>query len=213
MLSAMEHDTPPLGTNPDPDPDNHRPPRPCRLRRLAIGLALGITTAGVPTFGIVTTSGASGTDDASAADEVVAVNVSTGDCNADALPADVVASINDDEDALAAFLDERGITSTRETDTDGMRWVAWDEEDDAANTAVDQFYAEHYPLSPEELAQMNAEEDALAAFLDQQGITYTRQPGPDGVNYVAWDEEDDAANTAVDHFYTSSSDACVVSVP
>jgi len=95
MLSAMEHDTPPLGTNPDPDPDNHRPPRPCRLRRLAIGLALGITTAGVPTFGIVTTSGASGTDDASAADEVVAVNVSTGDCNADALPADVRSAIVD----------------------------------------------------------------------------------------------------------------------
>jgi len=153
------------------------------------------------------------TDDAPAADEVVGVAASTGDCNADALPADVVPSINHDEDALAAFLDERGITSTRETYTDGVRWVAWDEEDDAANTAVDQFYAEHYPLSPEELAQMNAEEDALAAFLDQQGITYTRQPGPDGVNYVAWDEEDDAASTAVDQFYTSSIDACVVSVP
>ena len=201
MLSAMEHDTTPLGTKPDPDPDKHRRPRPHRLRRLATGLALGITTAGVPMFGIAATSGASGTDDVPAFDEVVEVTATTGDCNADALPADVVASINEDEDALAAFLDERGITSTRETYTDGVRWVAWDEEDDAANTAVDQFYAEHYPLSPEDLAEATVKENALAAFLDQQGITYTRQPGPDGVNYVAWDEEDDAANTAVDQFY------------
>ena len=55
--------------------------------------------------------------------------------------------------------------------------------------------------SPEDLATANADQDALAAFLDERGIRYTRDPGADGVSYVEWDMNDDAANEAVAVFF------------
>jgi hypothetical protein len=162
-----------------------------RLGLVGAGLAFAVPVVGLATYGV---AGADRAQDDPAEEEVVE------DCDLGWTPEDIAAT-NADEDALAAFLDQRGIQYTREPDEDGIRWVVWDESDEAANDAVDAFYAERHPLSPEDLADLQAEQDALAAFLDERGIHYTRDSDADGVDYVVWDENDDAANAATDEFY------------
>jgi len=112
-----------------------------------------------------------------------------------------IAAMNADEDALAAYLTSKGISHTMTTDEDGYRWVEWDYEDEAANDAVDAFWAQRYPLTAEEIRDINADEDALAAYLQAHGIAYTVEQNADGTHSTVWDEEDDAANAAVDAFY------------
>jgi hypothetical protein len=161
-----------------------------RLGLVGAGLVFAVPVAGLATYGV---AGATSAED-DPAEEVVE------DCGEAWTPEDI-AETNEEQDALAAFLDERGIAHTTEPDEVGIRWVVWDESDEAATDAVDQFYAERYPLTPEELADANSEEDALAAFLDERGIRYTRDTGADGVDYVVWDEHDDAATAAIGDFY------------
>ena len=165
-------------------------PRRSRLRRLrlvAAGLAFGVPVVGLATYGI---AGASDGGDADGHGGDVVDEEVVDDCGAPT-PQDVAAS-NEDEDALAAFLDERGIAYTQEPDEDGIRWVAWDETDEAANDAADEFWVERYPTPPDEVDAVNAEQDELAAYLDAHGIHYTRETSSDGVSRVNWDMTDDA---------------------
>jgi hypothetical protein len=179
-----EHDTTELHEN----PLYRRPWWRRRLRLVAACVAVALPVVGLATYGI---AGASDGDD----DPVETVE----DCG-EPTPEDVAAT-NEDEDALAAYLDERGIHHTREPDEDGVRWVAWDETDEAANDAVDEFWVERYPTPPEEVDAMNAEQDDLAAYLDAHGIRYTRKTSSDGVSRVDWDMTDDAAGGVVAQFY------------
>jgi hypothetical protein len=112
-----------------------------------------------------------------------------------------VGAMNADEDALAAYLKSKGISHTMTEDGDGLRWVEWDYEDDAANDAVDAFFAERYPLTAEEIRDINADEHALAAYLKAHGVASTVEQNVDGTHATVWDEDDDAANAAVDAFY------------
>lgn len=115
-----------------------------------------------------------------------------------------------DEDALAAYLDERGIAYTWEEDG-GLRYVVVADDDEAGWEAVEEFWAERYPMTAEEVAAANADEDALAAFLDERGISYTRDTDAYGVNYVVTDENDEAAWEAIDEFWADRfGDDCVI---
>jgi hypothetical protein len=115
-----------------------------------------------------------------------------------------------DEDALAAYLDERGIAYTWEEDG-GYRYVVVAEDDEAGWQAVEEFWAERYPMTAEDVAAANADEDALAAFLDERGISYTRDTDAYGVNFVVTDENDEAAWEAVDEFWAERyGDECVL---
>jgi hypothetical protein len=182
-----EHDTTELQENPIYRPLWRR------VGLVAAGLVLAAPVVGLASYGVAGATSAE--DDPEEGQEEV-----VEDCGEPWAPEDI-AETNEEQDALAAFLDQRGIAHTAETDEVGIRWVVYDDNDEAATDAVDQFYAERYPLTPEELADANSEEDALAAFLDERGIRYTRDPGADGVDYVVWDENDDAATAAVGEFY------------
>jgi hypothetical protein len=186
-LPAMEHNTEHDTTEVQENPIYR--PLWRRVGLVAAGLVLAAPVVGLASYGV---AGANSADDSP--EEVVE------DCGEAWAPEDI-AETNEEQDALAAFLDQRGIAHTAETDEMGIRWVVYDDSDEAATDAVDQFYAERYPLTPEELADANSEEDALAAFLDERGIRYTRDPGADGVDYVVWDENDDAATAAIGEFY------------
>lgn len=187
----MEH-------NPEHNPE-HSPEHNGTLRRrlglVAAGLAFAVPVVGLATYGVAGATGAQDDPPEEQAQEEEVVD----DCGEDPTDEDIAAS-NEEEDALAAFLDERGIPYTREEE-DGIRWVFWDENDQAANDAVDEFFAERYPLTPEDVAAANEEEDALAAFLDERGVRYTRDASADGVSYVVWDENDEAASAAVEEYY------------
>lgn len=113
------------------------------------------------------------------------------------LAPDEVAAMNADSDELAVHLTAAGVDYTVDTDADGVRWVEWDEDDPVAEAAVDAFYAP----TPEDIAEMNAEEDGLAAHLAAAGIEHTVTTDPDGSRWVEWDYEDEAANAAADEYY------------
>lgn len=113
-----------------------------------------------------------------------------------------MADLQADEHALAAHLDGLGIEHTyEELAFTGLRFVEWDVDDEAANQAVADFWAERFPLSPEDVALLNEEADGLAAHLDAAGIAYTVETAPDGVREVVWDDEAAAAEAAVDEYH------------
>lgn len=130
-------------------------------------------------------------------------------------------AVNAETDALVAFLAERGFTVAVETDDDGFRYPAFTEADEANDelwAAVDEFFIERYgddfddldgefidELTDEEIAEINAEEAELAAFLDSKGISYEIvEEG--GIRWVEWDEDDEAANAAISEFFAPSAD-------
>lgn len=123
---------------------------------------------------------------------------------------ETLAQWNAEEDALAEHFDERGIPYIRETDAYGVNEVIWDSEDEGAQEAWDEFQAEWYPMSPEALAEANAEQDELAAFFDERGIDHARETDAYGVDIVTWDENDEAANQAYVEFLGDSDGSCVV---
>ncbi len=55
--------------------------------------------------------------------------------------------------------------------------------------------------SAEEIAEIQAETDELAAFLDEQGIAYEIVEDECGLSWVEWDWDDPAAEEAIDEFF------------
>ena len=138
------------------------------------------------------------------------------------LPAEELAEIQAEEDALAAPLDEQGIAYERIEETEGLSWVvpAGTQE---LETAIDAWVRENRPdaptladlesCDPEVMAQVEAfidsvsdEEfaaalDAIAAHLDEQGIAYERIDEGDGIAWIVPVGEA-AFWEAADDFYT-----------
>ena len=52
--------------------------------------------------------------------------------------------INAETDAIVAYLADNGVTADIETDDDGVRWPAIDDEDDATWDLVDRYFEETY---------------------------------------------------------------------
>jgi hypothetical protein len=153
-----------------------------------------------------------GTDDrpaAAAAEEGVTVagpedeGTSADECSREITPEEI-ATMQADEDALAAYLDGLGIEH-RMVDLGvlGVRTVEWDTGDPAANEAVEDFWDGRDPMPPADVAVYNEHEEALAAHFDAVGIAYTVDTDPDGARTVEWDYDDPAANAAFDEWSTS----------
>jgi hypothetical protein len=114
-------------------------------------------------------------------------------------------------DAFAAFLDERGIPYRVQTEASGIRSLHPDGDASGFVDAQNEFLASIGPS--DDLAATNAaistEQDALAAFLDERGIPYTREVVDDPVfgSYVnlSYDDEtqqSDQLAAALEDFYT-----------
>jgi len=125
------------------------------------------------------------------------------------MPQELIDQLNADTDALAAHLDGAGVAYTV-VDENGLRYLDWDFDDEAANDVVDAFYDALYgdmDLDADEMPQelideVNAETDGLAAHLDAAGVVYTIVD-EGGLRYLDWDFDDEAANDAVDAFYSA----------
>jgi len=127
----------------------------------------------------------------------------------DELPQELIDELNAETDALAAHLDAAGVTYTV-VDEDGLRYLDWDFDDEAASDAVDSFYDGLYgdldldadEMSQELIDELNAETDALAAHLDAAGVVYTIVD-EGGLRYLDWDYDNEAATEAVEAFYSA----------
>jgi hypothetical protein len=196
-------------------------------RRLLLCAAIVVTTVGSSSVASASDTGDGSTatvtaevspDDAAiACAEVVAVDgealeaIELIDIEGDAVAATEVSdaeastgfdveSMNAEQDELAAYLDARGIAY--EVITDGeYRYVEIDWDDPAAAGAVDDFYWEKYPMSQEDIDAINADTDALVAFLQERGLAVTVTTDAHGLRFAEYDWEDPAIAAAVDEFY------------
>ena len=126
------------------------------------------------------------------------------DCYSREVTPEEIASMQADEDALAAHLDELGIEHHMvDLGVLGIREVEWDTGDPAANQAVEDFWDRRNALPPADVAAWNEHEDALAAYFDAAGIAYTVDTDPDGTRTVEWGLDDPAADAAFDEWSTS----------
>jgi len=112
-----------------------------------------------------------------------------------------LADWNRDADGLAAFLAQAGIGFARWVDPSGLVEIEWDEDDDAANRAVDDYYWQQHPLTAIEINDLNNETASLDAVLTEAGVAHVLTTDPHGVVEIEYDEDDDAANAIVDRFY------------
>ncbi len=120
------------------------------------------------------------------------------------LPAEEIARIKAENDAIAAALDVAGVTYTREQDASGAEWLEWDYENPDAAEAVKAVYADLYPPIPpteEELAESRRQADELAAAFEVAGIEFTRVSDELGWEWLEWDYEDPEAAAAVEQVF------------
>lgn len=176
-------------------------PTKIHRRRMAIGSAVAFALA-IPVGALAWTTAVQAADEVTLPEEHEEVVTCFVEATGEELSEEELAELQAEENALAAHLDSLGIAYEMvDFGFGSLRYVEWDYEDEAANEAVEDFWAERFPLAPEEVAAMNAEADALAAHFDAAGVRYTIDTDPDGVRWVEWDEGDPAAEAAVDVFY------------
>lgn len=101
------------------------------------------------------------------------------------------------EEELAAVLDAAGI-EYEWVDEDGFRWIEVDWEHEAAVDVVDEFYSEKYPLTAEEVAEINAETDELIEALEAAGVPVTVTTDDDGITEFEIESDDDAVLEAAE---------------
>lgn len=131
---------------------------------------------------------------------------------------DEIAEINAETDALVAYLAGAGFTVKVETNEFGISYPLFDDADesnDALWEAMDAFFGERYgdlddaafedwQPSADEVAEMNAETDALVTFMADAGFTLTLETDEFGITYPVFsdaDESNDALWDAMDAFY------------
>jgi hypothetical protein len=136
-----------------------------RRRKLIVGLAavlLAVPAAGLAYAGVATASESSGPDE-------VITEETTSDDQLPQCGPEEIAEVQADEDALAAFFDERGIVYWR-VESDGVTWVMWDPNDAAANQAEQEFWDTNYPATPDEVSVTDQEAAELDAQVEETTI-------------------------------------------
>ena len=98
---------------------------------------------------------------------------------------------------LAALLDRYGIEYEEVEYPDGFSSIEYDLSDPVVESLVQSFYEDRYAPSEEELAEMEAVNQALIDAFDAAGIDYGFEEF-DGHSWVDWDYDDDAANAVAD---------------
>ncbi|MEM7284772.1 MAG: hypothetical protein AAF480_00335 [Actinomycetota bacterium] len=125
-----------------------------------------------------------------------------------------IAEINAETDALVAHLADNGVTVEVETDDNGLRFPVLDDADEATWDLVDQYYEETYgdlefddidfELTDEDIAEINAETDAIVAHLADNGVTVEVETDEDGVRWPAIDDADEATWALVDQYFVDT---------
>lgn len=129
--------------------------------------------------------------------------------------AEEIALANADTDALVATLVTYGVAHEVVTDDLGFSYVQTDYSDVVAQSVVDSFWQNRYPVddvgidvidideyepvapSAGELAAMAADNDKLAAGFDRAGIAFTRVSDELGWEWIEWDYDDESIQEAV----------------
>lgn len=139
-----------------------------------------------------------------------------GECGTPYEPtAGEIAEANDTTAALAEALDTFGITHSVTTDEFGFSSIETDYDDVVAQSVVDSFWQERFPvdpidediviepepIDPAELARQSAESDKIVAALEAIGVDYTRESDDSGWEWVEWDYDNREAQVAVDAVY------------
>ncbi len=115
-----------------------------------------------------------------------------------------LASANGDTDALAAVLAKYGIAHEVITDPSGFKYIENDYQDLVAMSVISSFWDVRYPTLPPTQAEFDdlvAQNDVIAAALDEAGIAYTRSTDSSGWDTLDWDYENPDAQAAVDSAY------------
>ena len=131
-----------------------------------------------------------------------------------------IAEINAETDAIVAYLAQNGVTVEVETDELGIRFPAIDDADEATWALVDQYFEETYgdefdefdfedgdvdfELTEDDIAEINAETDAIVAYLADNGVTVEVETDEDGIRWPVIDDEDDATWELVDQWYVDT---------
>ncbi len=130
------------------------------------------------------------------------------DCDVDYEPyvptEEELAEVNADADALAAMLEQYGITHQLITDPSGYRYVETDYADMVAVSVVSSFWEQRHPAVPPSQSELDAvvqQNDVLARYLDEAGVTYTRSTDAFGWESLEYDYENVTAQEAIDNAY------------
>ncbi len=123
--------------------------------------------------------------------------------------AEEIRDANANTDALVAVLDTYEVPYEVITDDFGFTYVQTDYIDVVAQSVVDSFWQNRFPvdeaviepISAEDLARQTAENDALVAALEAVGATYTRHSDDAGWEWIEWDYENAEAATAIEAVY------------
>lgn len=119
------------------------------------------------------------------------------------MPQDVIDQINSDAESLAAFLRDRGIEVTVITDRHGLQYADFDWENVDVQTALDDYYWSQNPLPQDVIDQINADADALAAFLQSKGFEVTVTTDRHGIKTAEWDWENTEIQAALEEYWGS----------
>ena len=101
---------------------------------------------------------------------------------------------------LAALLDRYGIEYEEVDYPDGFSSIEYNFSDPVVESLVQSFYEDRYAPSDEELAEMQAVDQALIDAFDAAGMSYDFEEF-DGHSWVDWDYDDDAANEVANGVY------------
>lgn len=123
--------------------------------------------------------------------------------------AEEIREANANTDALAAVLDTYEVDYEVITDDFGFTYVQTDYADAVAQSVVDSYWQNRYPveepviepISAEDLARQKAENDALVAALEAVNATYTRHSDDAGWEWIEWDYENAEASAVIEAVY------------
>jgi hypothetical protein len=121
------------------------------------------------------------------------------------IPQEQIDEIIATNDVITAELDHAGVAYTRTTDDQGWESLEYDYDDPVAQEAVDAAWniiSPPQPPEPDVLAQIQADNAAIGASLDAAGVEYQRYADDLGWEWIEWDNEDEAANSAVEAAYS-----------
>jgi hypothetical protein len=139
---------------------------------------------------------------ADVASESLLTDSPTADCGVDYVPTpEEIAATNSDAAGLTDAFDRFGIEYSSTTDEAGYLLVEYAYNDVVAQSIADSYWAVRYPPEPipqEELDEIVAHNDVVAAQLDAAGLTYERLTDDSGYESIEYDYDDPVAQAAVD---------------
>lgn len=122
-------------------------------------------------------------------------------------PSRTTAEFNVEQQELSKFLTDRNIENTLQPEESDSSLVnaVFDVENAAAWDAVNAFYDQKYPASPESATGTAAEAQRLVDYLIGKGFAASVQVDGNGLSYASYDGENQATSDAVEDFWWEAS--------